>query len=195
VFEIKGTEMIFVFTGPDGSGRKTVGDMVGTTLGIPKVLSYTTRPRRAGEEEGQDYRFISRDAFLAAQADGEFIESTEIDGNLYGIKQADIEQLFRSAGCIYVVMNAAGARTLKQLYGEHVTRFFIYADRETVIKRQRSRGDAEEVIERHMSHYDDAMSYMPECKYAFENLDMAHTVFAISNIIDQYLNRGLLELD
>lgn len=195
MYELKGTEMIFVFTGPDGSGRTTIADMVGTTLGIPKVLSYTTRERRAGEEEGQDYRFISREAFIEAKEQGEFLETVEINGNYYGIKHNDIGQLFRSAGCIYVVLNAQGARTLKHIYGEHVTRFFIYADRDTVIGRQQARGDADDVIEQHMSHYDDAMSYMPECKYAYENLDLAHTVFAISNIIESYLDRNLLELD
>jgi guanylate kinase len=195
MYELKDTDMIFVFTGPDGSGRKTIADMVGTTLGMRKVLSYTTREKRPVEEEGQDYHFISREAFIAAKEAGEFLEDVEISGNLYGIKQKDVEDLFQASGCIYVVLNAEGARVLKQLYGERVTRFFIYADRETVIARQRARGDSEEIIARHMSHYDEAMSYMPECKYAYENLDLAHTVFSITNVIESYLNRNLLELD
>lgn len=32
--EWKGKEMIFVFTGPHGAGRKTVAEMAGDTLGI-----------------------------------------------------------------------------------------------------------------------------------------------------------------
>jgi guanylate kinase len=195
MYELKGTEMIFVFTGPDGSGRKTIADMVGSTLGIRKVLSYTTRERRPVEEEGQDYHFISREQFLAAKAAGEFLEEVEISGNLYGIKHQDIANQFQASGCIYVILNAEGARKLKQLYGERVRRFFIYADRETVKARQKARGDTPELIERHMSHYDSAMAYMEECKYSYENIDLAHTVFSISNVIETYLDRNLIDLD
>lgn len=195
MYELKETEMIFIFTGPDGSGRKTIADMVGATLGMKKVISCTTRQGRGGEIDGQDYHFISREAFEEAEKRGEFIESTEIDGHFYGIKNSDIERRFQSKGCIYLILNPQGAKTLKNIYGDRVTRLFIYADKETVLRRQIERGDPQDVIDHHMSHYNEAMAHMPECRHAFENSDLAHTVFAITNSIETYLNRNLVELD
>lgn len=186
---------IFVFTGPDGSGRKTVADMVGTTLELKKVLSYTTRDRRPGEEHGQDYYFISMEQFEMAEQNAEFIESVEIDGHRYGIKHADIDRMLRAYGFVYVILNPKGAKILKSVYGDKVTELFIYADRREVEARQRERGDPDEVVELHMSHYDEAMTYVPQCEHAFENLDLAHTVFAITNLMEPFLDRQLLNLD
>src|SRR5690606_13997567 len=131
-------EMIFVFTGPDGSGRKTIADMVGSTLGLEKVLSYTTRKPRAGEVSGQDYFFISEVEFDATQARGEFVESVEIGGVKYGIKEAEIDKLFQQKKFVYLILNAKGAKILKDKYGDLVTRIFIYIDKNLVIERQRA---------------------------------------------------------
>jgi len=186
---------IFVFTGPDGSGRKTIADMTGATLELTKVLSYTTRARRAGEQDGQDYHFIAADSFLESERRGEFVESVRIDGQLYGIKHADILRLWEEHGFVYVILNPEGARILKQAFGPAVVRLFVYADRPSVLKRQHDRGDSDELISARMAYYDEAMSALQECEYAYENVDLAHTVFAISNTIEPYMNRQLLQLD
>lgn len=195
MYELTEEEMIFVFTGPDGSGRKTVADMVGATLGINKVLSYTTRPPRPIEEDGQDYYFISYDEFVEAEKNGEFVESVEINGVKYGIKSKDIEQLFEGNDFIYLILNAEGARTLKQRYGDKVTRIFIYVDRDVIIERQKAAGADEATIERHFDYYDKDMAYKPECKHAFENTDLAHTVFKVTELLEQYMSRDLVDKD
>lgn len=190
-----GNARIFVFTGPDGSGRKTVADMVGSTLELEKVLSYTTRARRPSEQEGQDYYFISPEQFQEDEQAGAFIESVSINGHQYGIKHVDIEKLLAADKFIYIILNPKGANILKAVYPDQVTELFIYADRTSVVDRQQERGDDEAVIQGHMLHYDDAMSYMLECEFVFENLDLAHTVFAITNLLEPYLDRQLLNLD
>jgi guanylate kinase len=188
-------EMIFIFTGPDGSGRKTVADMVGTTLGLKKVISWTTREKRASEEQGQDYHFITREEFDSAERDGEFVESIEIDGFKYGIKGRDIEKTFKDNDFIYLIMNSQGARTLKKVYGDKVSRLFIYVDRDVIIERQKALGVSDAILDSHFNHYDEDMAYKEECKHSFENTDLAHTVFAVTNVLEQYMNRDLVEKD
>lgn len=192
---LKDKEMIFVFTGPNGAGRRTIADMAGSTLNMKQVLSYTTREKRPNEIEGEDYFFVSRDTFIEAQRNGEFIEVLDIDGYLYGIKSDDVEQLLSRNGCVYLILNRYGAEIIKQSYGENVKRFFIYADKETLIARQKQRGDTDEMIARYMSHYDEEMAYRAECEHAYENLDSSHTIFDVTKVLEQYLQRGLLDLD
>ncbi|NDI36388.1 guanylate kinase [Chengkuizengella sediminis] len=195
MYQLKEKEMIFVFTGPDGSGRKTVADMVGTTLGIKKVISYTSREKRPSEVDGQDYHFISRKQFEEGINNKEFVEVTDIDGNFYGIKGLDIEQEFKNNDFIYLILNSAGARTLKKLFGEKVSRLFIYVDRDVIIERQKALGVNQEIVDFHFKHYNEDMSYKDECKHAFENTDLAHTVFAVTEVLEGYMDRQLEEKD
>ncbi|AEI39109.1 guanylate kinase [Paenibacillus mucilaginosus] len=196
MYELKDKEIIFVFTGPNGAGRRTVAQMSGSTLGVKQVISYTTRPPRSSEVDGQDYHFVSREEFKAAEEKQEFIEVIEIDGNCYGIKEADVAAQLQKFGAVYLVLNRFGAEALKKVYGDKVVRIFIYADRETVLKREQERGDTPELIERYMSHYEEEMAYKDSCEHVFENLDLAHTVFDLTKALDDtYLHRNLLDLD
>ncbi|WP_199622217.1 guanylate kinase [Paenibacillus alkalitolerans] len=193
--ERKESKYLFVFTGPDGSGRTTVADAVGLTFGLRKVISYTTRRKRPVEEDGQDYHFVTEEAFDEAVKRGEFVEHITIDGFQYGIKGKDIEALFEK-GSVYVILNRHGADILRNIYGDNVVRIFLYADRSTVTDRQRSYGLEESEIERHMAHYSDEMAYGPFCEHSVENIgDLGHTVFHVANVLEEYLQRGLLEKD
>ena len=195
MYRLKESETIFIFTGPDGSGRKTVADMVGSTLELPKVLSYTTRKARPAEEDGQDYHFITREDFERAIANDAFIEYTEIDGDYYGVKSADIEQMFKEYDFIYVVLNAKGTKTLKAQYGEKVKRIFLHVSRDLIIERQKKLNVDEAVLQKHLNHYDEDMAYMSSCKHTYENIDLAHTAFSVTQILEKYIKRDLVDKD
>ncbi|SDW65379.1 guanylate kinase [Paenibacillus sp. CF384] len=193
--EQKDRELIFVFTGPDGSGRKTVADSVGTTLGITKVISYATRRPRPGEVNGQDYHFITPELYDQFDADGDFIESVTVNGNRYGLRGKDIAYSLKKGGSIYLILNHEGAHALKDMYGEQVVRLFIYADRRTVQDRQTQEGIDPDIIKSNLDQYETAIRYQSRCEHAFENYDLAHTVFEISNALESYLERNLEERD
>lgn len=187
MYNLKEKEIIFVFTGPDGSGRKTISKLVGDTLQMKTVISYTTRERRHYEVEGIDYHYITREQFLEAEKNEEFFESVEIDGNFYGIKEQEIVDRFESKGCIYLVLNIEGTEQLKEKFGEKVIRVFVHVDRETAIQRQKERGNSEEEIELHLKHFDQDLLYKEQCETAVENYELAHTVFEVTQTIEKYL--------
>lgn len=196
MYELRDKDYIFVFTGPNGAGRKTVAQMSGETLGMKQVISYTTRPPRSAEFDGQDYHFVSRDVFLEAERNNEFIEVIEIDGNRYGVKEQDIAHMLQKYGAIYLVLNRFGAEALKKLHGNQAVRIFIHADLQTIVKREEDRGDSPELIQRYTSHYDEEMAYKDQCEHIFENIDLAHTVFDLTKTLDDhYLHRNLVDKD
>lgn len=193
--ERNGQERIIVFTGPDGSGRKSVAEAVGHTFGMEKVLSYVTRKPRPGEVNGQDYHFITKEAYREMETHGDFIESVEIDGNLYGILRSDVEEQLVMNGCVYLILNHEGAERLKEIYGDKVIRLFLFADRRTLEERHRDMGLDPEVITARLNRYDEEMDYRSSCEHAFGNIDLADTVGRITSTLEYYLQRGLVDKD
>jgi len=124
-----------------------------------------------------------------------FLESVEIDGFHYGIREQDIVKAFENHNLVYLTLNPEGTEKMKKMYGERVMRFFIYADRDTVIRRQKARKDNEEDIERHMIHYDETMSYKNKCEHTFENYDAPQVSFQISEVIESFLERNFIVTD
>ncbi|WP_019156705.1 guanylate kinase [Robertmurraya massiliosenegalensis] len=195
MYKIKEKEKLFIYTGPDGSGRKTVAKMVATAFDMETVLSYTTRPPRHYETNGEDYHFVDEETFTKLNHDGEFLEAVEIDGIYYGIREADIVKAFENHNLVYLTLNPEGTEKLKNIYGDRVMRFFIYANRDTVISRQQERGDNESDIERHLAHYDEIMTYKNECEYVFENYDSPQISYQISEEIEKFLDRDIIVTD
>ncbi|MGN1024685.1 MAG: guanylate kinase [Lachnospiraceae bacterium] len=76
---------IFCLIGKSASGKDTVyRDLIGDpSLSLRSVTPYTTRPMRAGEMEGREYHFRSREAFERALKDGKIIEYRRYD-TVYG---------------------------------------------------------------------------------------------------------------
>jgi guanylate kinase len=195
MYKIKEKEKLFIYTGPDGSGRKTIAKMVATAFDMETVLSYTTRSSRHYEQNGEDYHFINEETFKKMQDNHEFLESVEIDGFHYGICEEDIVKAFESHRLVYLTLNPEGTEKLKQMYGDRVMRFFIFADRDTVIERQKQRKDNDQDIARHMAHYDEIMNYKNSCEHAFENYDSPQVSFQISEVIEGFLERGFIVTD
>ncbi|MBO9599277.1 MAG: guanylate kinase [Cohnella sp.] len=195
MYDFYDRETIIVFTGPDGSGRKSVAEAVGQTFGIAKIVSYVTRSPRPGEVNGQDYHFIDHKTYEEMEQQGEFLESVSIDGQHYGIRGLDVEEHLDSRGCVYLILNHEGAEILKKVYGDKVVRLFVYADRRTVEERQQRLGLDPATIAAHLSHYDGEMAYRASCEHAFENYDLAQTTYEITNVLETYLQRNLVDKD
>ncbi|RXT07795.1 guanylate kinase [Ammoniphilus sp. CFH 90114] len=176
-----------LFVGPDGSGRFTLAEAMGITFQIPRVVSYTTRPQRGKETEGKEYYFVTSEEFIDIENKGEFIEVVQADGYHYGIKKSDCERLLNEAGSFFAILSPEGCEIFRNLFEKNLT-IFVYADKETVIQRQRDRGDDEVTIDRHISHYEQIMDYQSKCDIVIPNYDLASTAQELTNRIEQFLN-------
>src|SRR5712691_8522911 len=76
--------ILFVVSAPSGAGKSTLCDALRQTPDFVYSVSYTTRPPRAGEIDGEDYHFLSESDFRARVAGGEFLEHAEVHGKYYG---------------------------------------------------------------------------------------------------------------
>lgn len=75
-----------VISGPSGAGKSTLLKKLFAAhpgrFGFS--ISHTTRNPRAGEENGREYHFVTRDDFKSLVSANGFIEHAEFGGNFYG---------------------------------------------------------------------------------------------------------------
>ncbi|MDB5055933.1 MAG: guanylate kinase [Bacilli bacterium] len=180
-------QMIFIFTGTSGSGRKTVAKKVCDQLGIKKIVSYTTREPRPHEVEGVDYHYISRAQFIEEDLKGEFFQTAEIDHIFYGVKKRKMHALVEAGENAYLIVNRSGANRIKFEFKEKAIRLFIYVEKHTVRERLEARGESYEVIQHYMDHYTEEVTYRKDCEHIFENIELSHTIEMVKHTIEQHL--------
>lgn len=77
---------VFCIVGKSSSGKDTIYKKLLTnpTLQLRRIVLYTTRPIRAGEQEGVEYYFIKEDAMERLRSDGKIIECRAYN-TVYGL--------------------------------------------------------------------------------------------------------------
>ena len=78
--------LFIVISGSSGVGKDaTLVKMRESGFVFHYVVTATTRQKRPGEIEGQDYLFITKDKFNQMVKANEFLEWAEVYGNYYGV--------------------------------------------------------------------------------------------------------------
>jgi guanylate kinase len=144
-----------VVTGPSGAGKGTlIRALVERRPDLEVAVSATTRSRRAGEEDGREYYFLSEEEFLERNARGDFLEHVEyVSGYLYGTLHSEIERILASGRSCVLELETEGAKRVKELLPESVTVFVAAPSFEELERRLRERatesaGEIEERLER-----------------------------------------------
>jgi guanylate kinase len=145
--------ILFIVSAPSGAGKTTLVErLVEQTPRLRLSRSYTSRPARQGEVDGVDYNFVTRGAFEAKRAAGEFLEWAEVFGNLYGTSAADTERIRAAGEDIVLVIDVQGARKIGS-QGVAACRIFVMPPSAGVLD-QRLRGrskDSEQAIARRLA--------------------------------------------
>src|SRR5690242_9631933 len=142
--------LLFIVSAPSGAGKTTLVErLVEQTPQLTMSRSYTSRPARAGESDGVDYNFVTRERFETMAAAGDFLEWASIYGNLYGTCAADTERMLAEGRDVVLVIDVQGARQVRAR-GLAATTVFVMPPSLAVLE-QRLRGrrkDSDHEIQR-----------------------------------------------
>jgi len=76
-------------------------------------VSCTTRPPRAGEIEGEDYRFLSEADFVARVKAGEFLEHAKVHEHYYGTLRRPLIDNLRNGVDVLIDIDTQGAAAIR----------------------------------------------------------------------------------
>ncbi len=176
---------LFVVSAPSGAGKTTVVDaVVAATVGVSRSKSFTSRPARPGELDGEAYHFVSRARFEAMIAGSQFLEWAEIVGNLYGTSLVETERVLATGTDLVLVIDIQGARSLRALGLEAVSIFLMPPSAEVLERRLRGRGDSpEDDIRRRLQVARDEVRAYPEYDFVVVNDEVRTCVSDVQRII------------
>ncbi|HEY2073563.1 MAG TPA: guanylate kinase, partial [Gaiellaceae bacterium] len=131
---------VIVVTGPSGAGKGTlIREVLSRVPGVAAAVSATTRDRRPGEENGQEYYFLSLEEFLDRIEQGEFLEHvTYVSGHRYGSLRSELERLRNEGRVPLLELETEGALRVKSEVPGAVT-IFISARVDELERRLRDR--------------------------------------------------------
>lgn len=142
--------LLFIVSAPSGAGKTTLVErLVEVTPNLKMSRSYTSRPARAGETDGVDYNFISRERFEAMIAAGAFLEWADVFGNLYGTAAADTERCLAAGQDLVLVIDVQGARQVRSRGIPSIAIFVLPPSFEVLEGRLRGRSQDPEAQIRH----------------------------------------------
>ena len=102
--------------GPSGSGKSTLmkklTEEFSETFGFS--VSHTTRQPRAGERDGVEYHFVTKEMFNKLVADGAFLEFATFSGNNYGTSRAAVEAVRKEGKICILDIDVQGVKNIKK---------------------------------------------------------------------------------
>ncbi len=168
---------LFILSAPSGTGKTSLIEALSQTdIDLSLSVSYTSRSMRLGEVEGRDYYFVERKIFEQMLEHGEFLESAEVYGNLYGTSQKWINKAIDSGQDILLEIDTQGVQQVRRFFSNAVSIFVLPPSIKVLETRLRNRNqDCEEAIARRMAAARQEISHVREYDYVIinENLDNA----------------------
>ena len=175
--------ILFIISAPSGSGKSTIVSQLRTLVaGLDFSISYTTRPPRGSEKNGQEYYFTTREEFERMIAAGDFLEWAEVFGNYYGTALSALAHAKTEERDLLLDIDVQGAMQVMQKLPEAVSIFIMPPSPEVLEMRLRNRSEAEHmtvesVIERRLREAREELKKIRQYRYALVNdvLDQAVT--------------------
>jgi guanylate kinase len=173
---------MLVLIGESASGKSTLQDLINKEFNHIKVVTYTTRPIRAGEEDGVSYHYISDEEFKQLEKQDFFVETAEYNGWHYGTPLNECSNY----NDVNAVLTPAGLRALERR-GIHTLSIYLKVDRRSRLIKILNRGDdIEESYRRNLSDVGQFDGVEDEVDYVIDNTgykkgvyELLHEVFKI----------------
>jgi guanylate kinase len=178
--------LMFVLSSPSGAGKTTLSRMLIDRMpGLKMSVSVTTRAKRPGEVEGQDYLFVDKARFEEMVKRNELLEWATVFDNRYGTPRVPVEEALTRGEDVLFDIDWQGTQQLREKAHDDVVSLFILPPSALDLeKRLHSRAqDSHDVIRGRMSRASHEMSHWAEYDYIVINHEVDAAFAEVQSIL------------
>jgi guanylate kinase len=118
--------LLLVLSAPSGAGKTTLAlRLLNEMPEAAFSVSYTTRPPRSSEKNGEHYHFVDVLTFQKKIDQSEFVEWAEVHGHFYGSPQAIVDRVRSSGGIAVFDIDVQGGNAIKRKYPDAILVFIV----------------------------------------------------------------------
>ena len=163
--------LLVVVSAPSGAGKTSLCEWVVKAVpALAHSVSYTTRPPRPDERDGQDYHFVGPAAFQAMVDRAEFAEWAVVHGHFYGTSRALLERYFSAGQDVILDIDTRGAAILRKAHPDAAFVFIVPPSWALLEERLRlRRSDTEAEIQRRLQRAREEVRHYAEYQYIIVN--------------------------
>ena len=175
-----------ILSSPSGAGKTTISRLLlERDANINMSISVTTRPKRPGEVEGVDYRFVDPTEFNLMVNRQEFLEYAKVFDHYYGTPRDPVEKSLAAGRDVLFDIDWQGTQKLVENAVHDVATVFILPPSTAELERRLSTRaqDPPDVVVGRMSKAADEISHYPEYDYIIVNKDIEESVAEVQSIL------------
>jgi guanylate kinase len=176
---------LIILSGPSGVGKDTViNAWRAVRPEVVRVVAYTTREPRLGEQPGIDYHFVSVEEFNRMATDGEFLEWKQVHTNFYATPLKDMQSLLDNGKVAILKIDVQGALAAMERRKDAISIFLLPPSWEELERRIRGRKtDDEETIRLRLENARHEMDCADQYHFRVVNDDVDRCVEEIDRIV------------
>lgn len=177
--------ILYVISAPSGCGKGTIlAEIFKRTDNLHYSVSATTRSPRAGEIDGVNYYFSTRDEFENMIRNGGMLEYAEFCGNYYGTPKAKVLEKLDAGISVILEIETIGAMKVKEAYPEAVLIFILPPSVDTLRQRLIGRGtETMDVIEKRVGEAEAEIKKAYNYDFVIINDDLMEAVDGLETIM------------
>ena len=139
--KIKKTGRLFVISASSGTGKTTLArELLREDKNLVQSISYTTRPHRPAERNGEDYYFVTKKEFIEMKRKNAFLEWANVFGSFYGTPKKEVEGHQKRGRNVLLLIDVQGAKKVKSKKPDAVFIFLSPPSKEELRRRLEKRG-------------------------------------------------------
>jgi len=178
---------LIIISGPSGVGKSTITrQLVARRAETYLSVSMTTRPQAAGEQDGREYWFVSREQFHQWIEEGRLLEYAEVFGNLYGTPRDNTREMLAAGRTVILEIDVQGAKQVKTIYPQATTIFILPPSSKVLAERigHRAREDGATIARRLGGAGSEIAAAEQYYDHLVINDDLEHAIREVMEIID-----------
>lgn len=183
--------LLVVISAPSGCGKTTVvRKLLKKHPDWVRSVSVTTREPREGEKRGEDYFFVTPEAFETMREKGELLESAQVFDQYYGTPKSFVLDHYQAQKCVLLTLDIQGAEQVREcLKKEQIELFTIFILPPSLkILKERLEGretDSDEEIEKRIKMAGEEIKAAGDYDLAVVNQNLEETVAEIEKKIEE----------